>query len=1450
MKKAILSLLAVCLLLVACDNFFHDLIPASDDRIHSFKVNGQVKEEIITDNEISVYVSSNTDIQSIIPTISTASGSSVIPLTLDYIQAAFPSVNVMVEVMRLSTTNNLTNYVTNLVTENKDDFSVPAINMPIDFTQPVDFLVIAASGSIRQYTVFVGEETAELLSFNFAKYDNPELIVDAVFKVNKLTRTAEATVWYPAEMTDQNYETLLSFALIPSFEINGDSIEYDDNIITTGETLMQFNKVLGSQSITITITKGNIKTNYTLNIFFTEDPDTMRSITDFRFTRADNTGLISEAVASIVNSGDTGTITVQVLYAGSTPPELTARFVTPGTATVNNVQQLSGITSQDFSSPKEYRVLSKSGQFVRIYTARVEFISITNDAPRILSFKFPYGINSSIIADANGNINDAAEQITVQVKYSGYSAPDVLIPEFTAQGLVTVYGAMQISGTSQQDFSRQIRYTVTNPNNPVLKRDYMVQCVYVRDDSSDASITAFGFYPENNRSLLQILSARVDQNNGTISLFAPIGSGITTRVMVPQFSSSGQVTVNGALQRSGVTGRMFDEPTVYVVTSANGQNSRSYTVEVKELGTTIYVNQNAAGLNDGTSWQNAYISLKTACEAAAQFDRGIPKEIWIAGGTYSPINTDDYFFVAPNTTYMGGFAGTEDAAIQRNIAANPVIITGNPAKLLNNNIHAAFFNSTMLLSGENVHFEDIIFNNFTHNDRLTANFTYIPISLRWGSNAEGTISLKNCTFKNVNGHCIETANGNIRMEHIRAENIASMYTNNKTPSALNLVTTDYLNDVRINTQIQYGNRGYYPLFIFYGGDGINSTLTLSNFDIQNIALGTKVYGNNAIININNYEAKNINTVDAVGSDLGSVFEIYNGASIKLADVDINGGSNGRSFLGSIFFNEVKGNIDLTNVTVQNITVSQGDIYGGAGGICINHHPQYDIRGNLVTRHFVYQGGRINIDNVKLINIRRQYLSAFNIYRPDVDIYINDFTVETTGRIQEEDPEYSVTFESYRNIYMNKLKFKNSPRYNLGYFYFAGDSSFGEIFAEDVRAENGDLFFTGSNKTVTVTDVVNTISALYIATSNADVTVSNIRISGNGLNNSRISTSGVNRILSVTDAAIGGTTSIVGGTAGVIAEDITVTNDSIGISGSSAINIKNVFSTKDLATTANPNFSISGGNMTEITAENIKAWNLSVSSYKALSLKDAEVGRSTSFSSTGYASANLGFDSSTGFVRYRHYNFTHQRTEIENLKMLNPNLGTGFANNTMQIFGGIVNVKNSDFYVRFTEQDYSSYYSNVSRMRFNSSWGTNYTVEGGALTVTFTDCNFYDLSTYRYYNYQTTYHSYNFTVSRDAALNLIRCNFIYSNNAYNQGLIYSENNGIFNMDTVAIANYNLTAGRLFYLSYSSGFPNPTYRVRTNCSFNGQQLAGAQGLAVLNLSTVSYISHSTNYFTLYD
>ena len=88
-----------------------------------------------------------------------------------------------------------------------------------------------------------------------------------------------------------------------------------------------------------------------------------------------------------------------------------------------------------------------------------------------------------------------------------------------------------------------------------------------------------------------------------------------------------------------------------------------------------YVDAAASGANTGVDWANAMVSLQETLLLAFPDD-----EIWVARGTYRPTDSDDRtisFELLDGMKVYGGFAGFETELEERNIIANPTILSGD-----------------------------------------------------------------------------------------------------------------------------------------------------------------------------------------------------------------------------------------------------------------------------------------------------------------------------------------------------------------------------------------------------------------------------------------------------------------------------------------------------------------------------------------------------------------------------------------------------------------------------------------------------------------------------------------------------------------------------------------------------------------------------------------------------
>ena len=150
-----------------------------------------------------------------------------------------------------------------------------------------------------------------------------------------------------------------------------------------------------------------------------------------------------------------------------------------------------------------------------------------------------------------------------------------------------------------------------------------------------------------------------------------------------------------------------------------------------------YVDIDATGGDDGSSWADAYNDLQDAIDAAT-----LNQEIWVAAGTYLPTKDhtgnasptdlrDKNFHLNTDMKIYGGFAGTETLLSERNLGNNVSILSGD----INNDDVVTGEGSTLSFSNntENV-YHVIITANLT-SAAVIDGFTII------GGNANGANSV-------------------------------------------------------------------------------------------------------------------------------------------------------------------------------------------------------------------------------------------------------------------------------------------------------------------------------------------------------------------------------------------------------------------------------------------------------------------------------------------------------------------------------------------------------------------------------------------------------------------------------------------------------------------------------------------------------------------------------------
>ena len=195
----------------------------------------------------------------------------------------------------------------------------------------------------------------------------------------------------------------------------------------------------------------------------------------------------------------------------------------------------------------------------------------------------------------------------------------------------------------------------------------------------------------------------------------------------------------------------IDDVYVYKESLTNAQISQIYNESLVNLSR-IYVNTNVSGGDgSGDSWANAIANLSDALIYAGTSTT----EIWVASGTYSPGSdrADTFNFDIDNLAVYGGFDGSETTLSQRDVTANPTILSGD---VNGNDAVVDFATSSTSSRIDNNHqvthisADNILMDGFSieDGDAVHANNGYVQGSAMYISATAANTTLQNCKFNN------------------------------------------------------------------------------------------------------------------------------------------------------------------------------------------------------------------------------------------------------------------------------------------------------------------------------------------------------------------------------------------------------------------------------------------------------------------------------------------------------------------------------------------------------------------------------------------------------------------------------------------------------------------------------------------------------------------------------
>jgi hypothetical protein len=343
-----------------------------------------------------------------------------------------------------------------------------------NFTLPVIYRVTAADGSTLDHTVTITVAPSpanDITAYAFLSANNPGLAtnVTATFTGNAIA----ATVPFGTDLT----------ALVATFTTTGASVAVGGTAQVSGITANNF-----TAPVAYTVTAADTTTAvFTVTVTVAPAP---KDITAFSFLAANNAVLTTDVTATI-----TGTAIAATLPFGTSRTALIASFTTSGgTVTVGAVTQVSGVTTNNFTTPVTYRVTGADG-LTQDFTVTVAVA--LNPAKAITAYSFAAQA-PNLVAASTGTITGTAIAVAVPPGTTVTS----LVATFTTTGASVKVGAvLQVSATTANDFTNPVVYTVTAADGST--QDFTVTVIplvtsfsFTGAVGNEATFAADGLYPK------------------------------------------------------------------------------------------------------------------------------------------------------------------------------------------------------------------------------------------------------------------------------------------------------------------------------------------------------------------------------------------------------------------------------------------------------------------------------------------------------------------------------------------------------------------------------------------------------------------------------------------------------------------------------------------------------------------------------------------------------------------------------------------------------------------------------------------------------------------------------------------------------------------------------------------------------------------------------------------